>query len=438
MYGQLSLRQAPPFSVPARFFLTAPVFGAVAALILLFTGEDLLLSRWTPGMLAITHCLVLGFFSSIMIGAIQQLLPVVAGIVIQRPRLVATLIHGLWLPGVALLVYAFMRPASMLFVLAALLISAAILTFVSIILYSLHKSESRNESVPGIKLAVVSLFVTLIMGIMLALGYANILPLWRPSLSNLHLSWGLIGWIAVLIISVAVQVVPMFQITRSYPLWVRQYLSPALLALLLLKTPLAWPGLGVLWTNIDLVLDVFIAAALSSFAVATLMLQKQARRKVRDSHKDFWRLGMINLLAVSVLWMISVVSNNPLFGIMTVAVFLSGFVMAVVTGMLLKIVSFLIWLHLSAASDAAGIVGKQGFRVPKMKAVISSKAGDSLLILLLIAELCLVCALVFPDYFTTLAALLWFCQFSLLAYIIGNAIYRYYRLANKIAALTPA
>src|SRR3989338_5515889 len=69
MYGKLSIQQAPPLSVPARFFLTAPVFGMVAALILLFTGKDLLSSRWTPGMLAVTHCLTLGFFTSVMIGA---------------------------------------------------------------------------------------------------------------------------------------------------------------------------------------------------------------------------------------------------------------------------------------------------------------------------------------------------------------------------------
>jgi hypothetical protein len=433
MYGHLSLKQAPPFSVPARFFITAPIFGAIAALILLFTGADLWDSRWTPGMLAITHCLVLGFFGSIMIGAMQQLLPVVASTVIQRPRFVATLIHFQWLPGVALLVYAFMRPSPALFGLSVIFLSGAILSFVSIILYSLHQSESRSESVPGIKIAVASLFITLVMGITLALGYTNIIPLLRPSLTNLHLSWGLVGWIAVLIMSFAIQLVPMFQITNSYPLWVRRYVTPVILILLLLKIPLAWPGLSALWAHIDLALDVLIAACLFSFAVVTLKLQKQARRKIRDSHKDFWRLGMVNLMAVSLLSIISVFSNKPLFEIMTVTVFLFGFTMAIVTGMLLRIIAFLIWLHLSAANDALGTDANQAFQVPKMKAVISSKASDTILILLIVAELSLISAVIYPAHFTTLAALLWFCQFSLLAFVLGRAIYRYNRLASKIA-----
>ena len=50
----LSHDDTPPFSAPLRFFLTAPLFGVVAGLTLLFGGE-ILVSRWTPGALAITH-----------------------------------------------------------------------------------------------------------------------------------------------------------------------------------------------------------------------------------------------------------------------------------------------------------------------------------------------------------------------------------------------
>lgn len=432
MYGHLSFKQAPPFSVPFRFFITAPIFGAIAALILLFTGADLLDSRWTPGMLAISHCLVLGFFGSIMIGAMQQLLPVVAGAVIQRPRFIAALIHFQWLPGVALLVYAFMHPGPALFGLSVIFLSGAILTFISAVLYSLHQSESRSESVPGIKIAVASLFITLVMGITLALGYTNVIPLLRPALTNLHLSWGLVGWIAILIMSFAIQLVPMFQITNAYPLWFRQYITPAILILLLLKIPLAWPAPGALWAHIDLAFDLLIAACLFSFAITTLTLQRQARRRIRDSHKDFWRLGMVNLMAACLLWTISVISDRPLFEIMTVTVFLLGFAMAIVTGMLLKIVAFLVWLHLSAAKEATGNNGKQEFQVPKMKAVIPAKFSNTLLILLIVAELSLISALIYPAYFTTLAALLWLGQFSLLAFVLGRAIYGYYRLLGEM------
>ena len=61
MQPNLSFEQAPPISVPYRFFLTAPWFGVAAGLLLAFMGEDMLASRWTPGALAGTHLLVAGF-----------------------------------------------------------------------------------------------------------------------------------------------------------------------------------------------------------------------------------------------------------------------------------------------------------------------------------------------------------------------------------------
>ncbi|NOR73087.1 MAG: hypothetical protein GQ467_04370, partial [Mariprofundaceae bacterium] len=51
----LSLDQAPPLSVPLRFFLTAPLFGIAAALRMLTGGPVIFASRWSPSMFALTH-----------------------------------------------------------------------------------------------------------------------------------------------------------------------------------------------------------------------------------------------------------------------------------------------------------------------------------------------------------------------------------------------
>ena len=89
----LSLDQAPPISVPLRFFLTAPLFALSAALLLLWQGPDLFDSRWNPTTLAVTHLLTLGYLGIVMIGAILQMLPVVAGTPMRHPRRVAAVIH---------------------------------------------------------------------------------------------------------------------------------------------------------------------------------------------------------------------------------------------------------------------------------------------------------------------------------------------------------
>ena len=112
-------------------------------------------------MLAVTHCLVLGFFASIMIGAVQQMLPVLAGAVIPRPRLIAGIIWCQWVPAVLCLVAAFLYPRSWLFLGAAILASSALLAFLSAVIVAVAASDSRSDSVPGIHLAFFSLVVTL-------------------------------------------------------------------------------------------------------------------------------------------------------------------------------------------------------------------------------------------------------------------------------------
>jgi hypothetical protein len=89
----LSLEQAPPFGVPLRFFLTAPWFLVLAALLLSWQGPAVFASRWLPATLALTHLLTLGFMAQVMLGALLQMLPVVVGVVVPRLRLTAMLIH---------------------------------------------------------------------------------------------------------------------------------------------------------------------------------------------------------------------------------------------------------------------------------------------------------------------------------------------------------
>ena len=69
-----------------RYFLSAPLFAALAAALLAWQGPAALLSRWSPQTLALTHLMVLGCLSMTMVGALLQMLPVVGGIAVPRAR----------------------------------------------------------------------------------------------------------------------------------------------------------------------------------------------------------------------------------------------------------------------------------------------------------------------------------------------------------------
>ena len=432
MYEKLSLQQTPPFSVPVRFFVSAPLFGIAAGLIVLFYGPELFLSRWTPGMLAVTHALVLGFFATIMLGALQQILPVVAGVNIQRPELTSVIIHLLWVPGVLLLISAFLSSLPRLFFTATVILGAAvIITFIAVF-FSLRDSRSVGDSVPGIKLALTSLFITFILGTLLSLGHAGVLPLLRPVVTDLHMSWGLFGWIAVLIMAVAWQVVPMFQITPAYPRWLKRYMAPVMLTLLAGQTLLALAGINRDYPGIGLLLNMLLGAGLIIFAITTLSLQQAARRKITDSHRMFWRMAMISLMFAVVCWVVAEISGQATLHLLAAAVFLGGFVMAVISGMLLKIIAFLVWLHLQKIREQRLKAGGSIFSVPKMGAVISMRQGNRLLYLLILAVAAISAACVLPKWFTHAAALIWLIYFSLLLELIVQSIISY-RSVKEIA-----
>ena len=64
----LSFQQAPPFSFPFRFFITAPLFLLAAAMLLIFNDANLMVTRLSPAVLEATHLITLGFTSMVMYG----------------------------------------------------------------------------------------------------------------------------------------------------------------------------------------------------------------------------------------------------------------------------------------------------------------------------------------------------------------------------------
>ena len=109
--GGLSLDQAPPLAVPVTFFVTAPVAAFAAGVLLLVEGSAALTSSWLPQTLALTHLGTLGFLAMVMLGALYQLIPVVAGSRVRGVRS-AHAVHVLLSLGLVGLVTGLMAGAS--------------------------------------------------------------------------------------------------------------------------------------------------------------------------------------------------------------------------------------------------------------------------------------------------------------------------------------
>ncbi|MDH5712267.1 MAG: hypothetical protein OEZ15_11495, partial [Gammaproteobacteria bacterium] len=171
MHANLSLQQSPPFSVPARFLISAPLFSVVAAVIMLWYGPEMIEHRWTPELLAVTHFLTLGFLAMSMLGALMQLMPVLMGIVIPHAVFFSRLIHLPLMLGTACLGLAWLSNIKSLFLTAMILLGFAFSIFIIIAIERLSRSINRHVTRSMMLLALIALSVTITLGIYLVMGY---------------------------------------------------------------------------------------------------------------------------------------------------------------------------------------------------------------------------------------------------------------------------
>lgn len=343
-FGGLALDRAPPLAVPGRFFLTAPLYGLVAAALLVYLGPAALENRWLPGTVAAVHLVTLGVLTMTMCGAWMQLLPVLVGAPVVRPRAVSLAVHAPLALGAAALPAGIGLGWPAALAVSAAALAFALLVFIGAAAQALWRASARHASATGMRLALAALTVTLALGlVVLAPRVVPGIVRFAPPLP-LHVAWATVGWVGLLVISVALQVVPMFQMTAEYPRALTRYLVPGLFALLVLYT------IGHALPTAQAASAALIALGFAAFAVTTLRLQVRRRRRVPDVGVSYWRLGMLSLLAAAALWiaglLVPALAGDTRFPVLVGALYLVGFAVSVVIGMLYRIVPFLVWLHL--------------------------------------------------------------------------------------------
>jgi hypothetical protein len=342
MYNGLSLDQAPPISVVLRFFFAVPLFGILLSTLIFFNPHEVL-TPTHPLSLAAIHLMFLGVITMAMIGALFQMQSVLGGRPIPAVLGNAFLIHLFLLIGVLSLSGGFVFGVSELFVMASVFLGGSILYAINLILPLLF-GAAVHDTLRGMRLALISLAMTAILGIIMATSYAN--ASFSPSHESIrtaHYSLGLIGWIGTLIVAVAFQVVEMFYVTTPYSLWCKRNAFRIIAVSLFFKILWLFLGWPFVW-----VFDLVIGALLIGFAVTSAKRLKERKRRVSDVSIWFWILG-IAFLAVSVIAFVLFewLRYPPLESISLISFAL--FALAIILGMMGKIVPFLIWFHLNSA-----------------------------------------------------------------------------------------
>lgn len=358
--NDLYFDRMPRLWVPLRAFLVAPFLGSAAGLLLAFAGDAAFSNRWVPSLLAAAHLVTLGFITLVMLGAIVQVLPVVTGVPVPGSAWVAPASQLGVAVGVLAMAWGLSAGLPGITRLGAILLGGGLGLFIPAALAAAWKTR-RNPTGRAMGLSILSLLAVAGLGVYLLAGHAGWVPL-RRDLTDIHAAWALGGWVGLLVMGVSFQVVPLFQVTPTYPRFVQDYLPTIGFVALI-----AWT-IGRLnrWPVVANIAIAGLALTLVAYAGVTLWLQARRRRKIRDVTTDAWRVGMSSLAVAGLVTVAAVTGLLDLaqpkvalaFGVLLVV----GFAVSVIQGMLYKIVPFLSWLHLQNVVTRHNLVGQVKIR----------------------------------------------------------------------------
>lgn len=268
------------------------------------------------------------------------------------------------------------------------------------------KLPNHSASSKGMMVALSALAMVIILALYLTGTLSGLLQgTYYSVVKEAHYSFGLFGWIALLIISISFQVIEMFYVTPAYPKFVSGYLPFKLLGLLLMGLTISFL-IPAVWA----VIDVFIALVLIGYASITLKRLTQRKRPLTDATVWFWRLGLSSLIISMMLILITLFTEVA--GLKQLSyIFFVTFALSIVFAMFYKIVPFLTWFHLNA----------QGyFTAPMMHEVVHPKTAMKHLYIHLTTVVTFVLSIFIPS-FIFLAGLFTIVSFGWMTYQIIHA-----------------
>ncbi len=355
----LSLDQAPPLSAPARFFITAPIFGMIAALLMLWTDPLLLLSRYSIESIAITHFFTIGMFSIVMLGALQQMLPVLAGVSLPKAAATAAFSHIFIVFGTIFMVLGLWLHNQLFTILAAVGLGVGFFSILIVIVLAMKKITFFTPTVKAMMTAVAFAFVIVLLGLHLLGAHAtNNLGNMHMALANIHSVWAIFGFAGILIIGVAFQMLPMFYVTPHF----RKFYNNVVIPLIMFGLS-AWMISQIYLPEFAITGKLVVTLFFLAFATAIIKKLKERRRPVMDVTVWYWILSAVSLALGMLLWIADSYLETDV--IMIVAVLIGGgFILSVMNGMLYKIIPFLVWFHLN---------GSGYMNIPTMREMIYEK-----------------------------------------------------------------
>jgi len=166
----------------------------------------------------------------------------------------------------------------------------ALLIFLILASFGLHKAKSNFASATGMRFAITALWIALILGGLLAIGTAwDSVPLLRQ-LTSIHVIWAALGWVTVMIVSISYQVIPMFQVAHEYPERFKRFF------VLLLFVSLVFLSVQIYIGYSQLILTSIISGLILFFSAISVKILLQRKKRLADASLYFWLTGLFSFV----------------------------------------------------------------------------------------------------------------------------------------------
>lgn len=306
------------------------------------------LSYAHPSLIALTHCMTLGWGAMLIFGAGHQMLPVILNANLYSISLLKINFSGA-LTGVTLLIIGFYR-----FDMGGTTIAGSILFLISSVIFYINilmtyiKSNSKNIQGIFILCSLFWLIITCTLGVLQVINFNHfILPVDSFRLLNTHAHLGLIGFLSMAIIGVTSKLLPMFTLSK--------YQNDALMRLLLVVVQLGLASyLLSEWLN-----PRWVWIAWLMFAMATLLyiyfcfqtLRKRLRKHLETPIKTSLLFPAFILILLS-LSVSAVKTDWTNFKVLYGLLWLMGGLASMLIGMSFKTLPFMAWNNNSTRTDS--------------------------------------------------------------------------------------
>ena len=363
----ISQEFAPPFKLIAPFFIIGAIVYLSSILLLFNIGVTNLYSL-NSDTLAWIHLFLLGFIMMIIFGAMAQLIPVVLEVGHFAVDLYYV-IYPLLLIGTVLMAFGFLYyPLLSPFGGVIAFISFFIFLFETFL--TIKKVKKLNFVMLTVLLANIFLLIGLIIGLVLALGYAVIINIDIYALLKSHVYFVLIGYVGITVMGMSLVLLPMFWLSHNFS-W--KYVKVALAILSIGITSMLISSLTHIKFFEYLAYNFTFIALCLYFYQIYIIYKTRARIEADIYFKSmiFSYFSFLIALFLSFLYVVypseSLLLCISWFGII-------GFLSFLIIGHLYKIIPFLVWYE-----RFSPLVGKK--KIPMLSDMIPKKSANFQLLL---------------------------------------------------------